>query len=665
MTTSLLANSGAYQNVAFKFGGKNLVINDNGKNITLAGVSIQDGPLIFKLHANLSQAKMPVERGTIDSLEIVVYDRQMSDNNGTDETGKLCSENFKNVQVERGLLNIQFGSAMKCVNGKSFQDNIIENSDMYLQLNLAVKGNPNPEAVKPRIQFGSVPFAVKANAATHANDALVCEMAAQSVYTHRAAADFNLYETEDQVGYFEFETPKLPGNVNREKGGWVQWHPINNVDKNNSEDKEMNVINISSDPRRKYTGTEDVDLNLEKLNLHSKETLAKGSFNVKDQIIVGKDVSVNAPENTCLAESKFYTPLTVENKVKIGSNLGDTEQTVDLYVQNSAKIGNTTLKGEVDGLKIDMGQTGTDGEIYTKINAAENAVKFTTNAKSYEFDAPIIVGGGVIETKKTGLITKINGQTAINMRYYNNKGLVTIQPKFQVVAYDVLIPGDAQVNKTLSVNNLKVTGSVDLPSTVNQSTGRYSSSLIIGENHIPGEELSIYKNAIEQVATQYQNSRTGTGTGNGFIVGIESGGNGIIWNRENNYMRFGTNANERMRITSSGNVGIGTTSPSQKLEVKGNIKATKVYADSVEAKTVKLGNQKSFNAYHALNNILAETSNVLGKDYNFCALTYTRINKAGGYCRVVYSMDPTAPSHQQSFHWRLKAYYASCEASCF
>ena len=36
-------------------------------------------------------------------------------------------------------------------------------------------------------------------------------------------------------------------------------------------------------------------------------------------------------------------------------------------------------------------------------------------------------------------------------------------------------------------------------------------------------------------------------------------------------MQFFTETTERMRITNTGNVGIGTTSPSQKLEVNGNI----------------------------------------------------------------------------------------------
>jgi hypothetical protein len=67
----------------------------------------------------------------------------------------------------------------------------------------------------------------------------------------------------------------------------------------------------------------------------------------------------------------------------------------------------------------------------------------------------------------------------------------------------------------------------------------------------------------------FQNSDTGTTSTDGLYVGIGTDEVGYLYNYENQPIVFGTNNLERMRLDSSGNLGIGTSSPGSRLEVNG------------------------------------------------------------------------------------------------
>jgi hypothetical protein len=84
----------------------------------------------------------------------------------------------------------------------------------------------------------------------------------------------------------------------------------------------------------------------------------------------------------------------------------------------------------------------------------------------------------------------------------------------------------------------------------------------------PERALSIFRTSTPMVALY--NSTTGSDGGDGFQLQLVND-DGYLWNYESGgFTSFGTANTERMRITSAGNVGIGTSSPTVPLEVSGS-----------------------------------------------------------------------------------------------
>ena len=187
-------------------------------------------------------------------------------------------------------------------------------------------------------------------------------------------------------------------------------------------------------------------------------------------------------------------------------------------------------------------------------------------------------GGGYIGTETNHpLLFLINYNEKLRLTTTGNVGINNSSP-----SYKLDVNGDINFTGTLYQNGSvfssggggggssqwnKVNDNIVTDKAVGIGTDNPSTV----QNWGPCLEVKGNKEKKMLVSTTYNDVRLGLYAHGG---GAGGGGGGYIGTETNHPILFLTNYNEKVRITTDGNFGIGTTNPSQKLDVNGNINFT-------------------------------------------------------------------------------------------
>jgi len=272
-----------------------------------------------------------------------------------------------------------------------------------------------------------------------------------------------------------------------------------------------------------------------------------GTLNVGGNVSIGGDLTAGAATFTDLTTSSA-------NTVQLSGN-GTSGQRL--------MVGDTGLA--TCGIGIESNSTATTG-VYFWDGANDGAITYNhtsremllrsggTTALTLDSSQNATIAGALTVTDNTGVFIELTDTATApdaSWRIYPQTGNTTRLLRF--TDYNTGTPQDRMV--------IDGSGNVGIGTSSPSSYNNYANNLVVYENGNAG--ITIASNTTSSASIHFADGTAGTESYRGIV----------LYNHAGDNMRFYTSAIERVRIDSSGNVGIGTDTPSAKLDVNGTLSA--------------------------------------------------------------------------------------------